>query len=298
MSTIKFNHLHLLAIFSTVVDAGSFAAAARKLMSSRSRISEQVAALESDLGVRLLQRSTRQLTITDEGKQVYEQAIKLSAILQKVESITTPAVPSGRVTITMPHDIAHRFVLPALAGFRKRYPEIQLDMMPNDTRLNLIGEQIDLAIRIGIPKDESLIARVMHEERIGVFASPSYLKQVGGVKTLKSLEKCHWILFSQLQHSSVQHMRHNNKLVEIKPKSFYRCDSPLLIQQMVIQGLGVGSMIPNTVEQEVKEGRLVQLMPSLTSEPMVFALVYPSRHQVPPRTRALIDYLLETKIFS
>ncbi|ASJ74815.1 LysR family transcriptional regulator [Granulosicoccus antarcticus] len=298
MSTIDFSHLRLLAIFATVVDNGSFAAAARRLNSSRSRISEQVAVLESSLGTRLLQRSTRQLKITDEGKLVYEQAKQLTDILDQVESAVTPALPRGRVAITMPHDIAHKFMLPVLKDFRQRYPEIQLDLIPDDSRVNLIGEQIDLAIRVGIPKDESIIARVMHEERLALFVSPDYLDHAGSLKTLKDLEKCHWILLNQLDHGGVQHLRKNGKTVEIRPTTFYRCDSPLLVQKMVIEGLGIGSLLPSSVEQEIDSGQLLRIFPSLSSELLVFSLVYPSRRQVPQRVRALIDYLLEKKIFT
>jgi len=298
MSTIEFSHLRLLAIFATVVDNGSFAAAARRLHSSRSRISEQVAALESSLGIRLLQRSTRQLKVTDEGKLVYEHARQLSLILESVEAVATPAVPRGRVSLTMPHDIAHKFLLPLMKDFQEKYPEIQLDLMPDDSRLNLISDQVDLAIRVGIPKDESVIARVMHEERFGLFASPDYVRQSGNPESPEQLQGCHWILMDQLDRGGVVHLRlHDDNLI-IRPASFYRCNSPLLVQQMVMAGLGVGSLLPNTVEADVAAGSLIHLLPSISSEPLFFTLVYPSRRQVPLRVRTVIDYLLEKNLFS
>ena len=298
MSTIEFSHLRLLAIFATVVDNGSFAAAARRLHSSRSRISEQVAALESSLGIRLLQRSTRQLKVTDEGKLVYEQARQLSHILESVEAVASPAVPRGRVSLTMPHDIAHKFLLPILADFQEKYPEIQLDLMPDDSRLNLISDQVDLAIRVGIPKDESVIARVLHEERFSLFASPDYLRKVGSPESAEELQGCHWILMDQLDHGGVVHLQQQKENIIIRPGSFYRCNSPLLAQQMVIAGLGLGSLLPNTIEEHVAAGQLIHLMPSLSSEPVFFSLVYPSRRQVPLRVRTVIEYLLESQLFS
>lgn len=297
MSTIDFSHLRLLAVFATVVEVESFAAAARRLHSSRSRISEQVAQLESTLGVRLLQRSTRQLRITREGQQVYEKARQLPDILQGVEAITMPSTPNGRVVITMNHDIAHKYVLPVLDDFRQQYPQVQLDLVLNDEKLDLIGEQIDLGIRIGIPRDDSLIARVMHEERFAIFASPSYLLQSGQPKTVRELEKHRWISLTQTSHDDVQRLSQKGKMVEIRPRDFYRCNSPLMLQQMVVEGLGIGALLPTTVCAEIERGELVQLMPSLSSEPVVFSLVYPSRRQVPLRTRVLIDYLLEAQIF-
>lgn len=297
MNDINYSHLKLLAIFSTVVEAGSFASAARKLSSSRSRISEQVALLEKDLGVRLLQRSTRQLTITDEGQQVYQQARQLPNILQDVEAITTPEVPSGRVAITMNHDIAHKYVLPVLSDFQALYPQVQLDLILDDSRVDLIGEQIDLAIRIGIPKDDSLIARIMHEERFVLCASPDYLNSVGIPKNKTDLEKLRWITMIQKGQQDIQYLQKQGKSYEIKLTDFYRCNSPHMVQQMTLQGLGISTLLPSTVKEAINKGDLVQVMPSVSSEPMVFSLVYPSRRQVPKRTRVLIDYLLTAKMF-
>lgn len=297
MSAIDFTHLRLLAIFATVVESGSFAAAARKLSSSRSRISEQISRLEDDIGVRLLQRSTRQLNITSEGRQVYEQARQLPDILSSVEAITTPLEPSGRVAITMNHDIAHKYVLPVLEDFQQQYPQVKLDLHLDDARLDLISEQIDLAIRIGVPRDESLIARVMHEERFSLFASPDFLHKYGRPKSINDSNRFPWVLLQQANYGNVQIMRQRDNTIEIKPQNYYRCNSPLMVQKMVVQGLGIGALLPTTVKQEIEDGKLVKVMPSLTSDPLVFSLVYPSRRQVPLRTRVVIDYLLAAKMF-
>lgn len=299
MNDINYSHLKLLAIFSSVVEAGSFASAARKLKSSRSRISEQVAQLEADLGVRLLQRSTRQLNTTDEGQQVYQQAKQLPNILQSIEAISMPEEPSGRVAITMNHDIAHKYVLPTLAGFQERYPKVQLDLILDDSRVDLISEQVDLAIRIGIPKDDSLIARIMHEERFILCASPTYLNNLGIPKNKSDLEKLRWITLHQgnKELRDVQYLQKSGKSYEIKLTDFYRCNSPLMVQQMTLQGLGISALLPSTVKEALDTGKLIHVMPSISSESMVFSLVYPSRRQVPQRTRVLIDYLLAARMF-
>ena len=297
MSTINHTHLRPLAIFATVIETGSFAAAARKLNTSRSRISEQVAALEADLGIRLLQRSTRQLTVTPEGERVYQQARVLGDILNQVEAVATPELPSGRVALTMTQDIAHKHVLPILEDFRTRFPAIQLDLILDDNRRDLIADQIDLGIRIGFPKDDSLVARVLHEECFGLFASPSYLAQEQPPRTLDELEKSRWVTLVQASHSGVYRLRKHDDIVEIRPENPYRCNSPLMAQQMVVSGLGIGLLLPTTVRKEVESGQLVPFMPELRSDPLVFSLVYPSRRQVPLRTRVLIDYLLQADLF-
>ena len=298
MSTIDFSHLRLLGVFSTVIEVGSFAGAARRLHSSRSRISEQVSQLEALLGVRLIQRSTRQLNITQEGKRVYEQARRLPDILQEVEAITTASIPTGRVAMTMNHDIAHKYLLPVLADFQKAYPEVQLDLMLSDDKLDYIQDQIDLGIRIGIPKDDSLIARVLHEESLHIYATPEYLAEHGTPLTLSQLNEHRWVGLSQLPGDGLHFLKQKGHLIQVTPKHMYQSNSPMMLQEMVKAGLGLGVMLPTTVRSEINSGELIKVMPSLATEKVLFSLVYPSRRQVPQRTRVLIDYLLKANVFA
>lgn len=297
MGNLDFNHLRLLAIYACVVENGSFAAAARKLHSSRSRVSEQIAQLEKDLGTRLLQRSTRQLTMTQEGQRVYAEAQALPATLNRIEAIAKPQRPSGRVAITVSHDIAHKFLLPRLADLQQCYPDIRLDLILDDRRLDLIDEQIDLAIRVGLPQDDSVVARILHEESFAIYASPQYLQQRGTPETLQQLQQHRWVLLQQTSHDNVIRLRQHGHMIDIRPSSYYRCNSPLMLQHMVARGLGLGVMLPTSVRQELSEHAVTQVMPSISSEPLVFALMYPSRRQLPQRTRAVIDYLLNARLF-
>ncbi len=298
MSTIDFSHLKLLAVFATVVETQSFAAASRHLHTSRSRVSEQVSQLELALGVRLLQRSTRQLLVTREGSEVYEQARRLPDVLSSIESSLTPGEAKGRVAITMNHDIAHKIILPVLDEFQKQHPQIHLDFILNDEVSNLIAEQIDLGIRIGLPNDSSLIGRVLHEESLGIYASSSYLKKAGTPKTAEQLAQCRWVLLPQLEYENKLRFRSKKKTIDIKPESYERCNSPFMIQKMVESGLGVGALLPSLVKNEVESKTLVRLMPSWSTERLIFSLVYPSRQNIPRRTRVLIDFLIEAKIFT
>jgi len=295
---MDFSHLRLLGVFATVIEVGSFAGAARRLHSSRSRISEQVSQLEAALGVRLIQRSTRQLNITQEGKRVYEQARRLPDILQGVEAITTPSVPSGRVAMTLNHDIAHKYLLPVLADFQKAYPQVQLDLVLSDDKLDYIQDQIDLGIRIGIPKDDSLIARVLHQEPLYIYGQAEYLANHGTPTTLAQLNQHRWVSLSQLPGDGLHFLRQKGRSVVVNPEQCYQSNSPMMQQEMVKSGLGLGVMLPTTVRSEINSGQLVKVMPSLATEQVIFALVYPSRRQVPQRTRVLIDFLLAANIFS
>ena len=298
MSTIGIGHFKLLAIFCTVMERGSFAAAARKLGSSRSRVSEQLSQLEADLGVRLIQRSTRQLKITAEGQQVYERAKALPALLANIEAIVQPEQPTGAVSITMNHDIGHLFVLPLLADFKRLYPSVELNLVLDDNKLDLIAEQLDLGIRIGFLNDDSLIARVMHREQPRLFASPGFIAEHKMPTSLDSLSQKPWVALSAHIENNYLKLWHKGQTVQCKPKDMYRCNSPLMLQKMVLQGLGVGLLLPTTVREEIKRGDLIPVMPTMHAQELVFSLVYPSRKQVASRTRVLIDYLLQSQLFN
>lgn len=297
MSTNDLSHLKLLAIFAQVVEQGSFAAAARKLHSSRSRISEQVSTLETSLGVRLLQRSTRRLKLTREGEDIFQEAKSLQQVLQRVDAIVTPEYPSGRVSLTLNHDIAHRFVMPLLPDLKTRYSDIQLDLRLDDKPQDLIDESIDLAIRIGFPKDSDLVARVLHEEAFGIFASPEFVAAFPVTDSVDVLSNYPWVLLAQTSRDGVLHLKQDEEHVRVAPYKFDLVDSPHLLQKMTLAGLGLALLLPTTVQQEVAQGKLVRVLPQVQSEPLVFSLIYPSRKHIPARTRAVIDFLMQANMF-
>lgn len=294
MSTINYSHLKALAVFASVVECGSFAEAARRLGSSRSRVSEQVAGLEASLDVRLLQRTTRQLMLTDEGNAVFPHAKKCHEILHGIDEELRQTAPKGRVSITVTNDIAHKFLLPLLPEFKRRYPEIDLHIVSSDDKLDLIAQNIDVGIRIGLPRDDSLVGRVLYQEQFALYASPDYLKKYGEPKTIAELNNHTWILLSQLNSRIMHYLMLDNTPIDVTPKHYELCNSPHLVQEMVKAGLGISTLLPSTVQKEVASNELIRIFPSLGSETLLFTLVYPSRKHVPSRTRALIDYLVET----
>ena len=297
MSTIGVQHLKGLALFSSVVDEGSFAAAARLHNTSRSRMSEQITQLEADLGVRLLQRSTRKLSLTEEGRRVYAKASQLSRVLEETSEIASQQQPSGRVSITTTHDVGVAQLLPALASFRKLHKDVELDVILSDQRLDLIAEGIDLGLRVGLPRDDSLIGRVLYEDRFGLYASPDYLSRLGTPAKQGDLAAHRWICLSYVSPGGVNRLYQDEDMVTVQARHFEMCNSPLMTIRMAVAGMGIAQLFPSTVREEVATGQLVRLMPELAGSPMIFSLVYPSRKQMPKRTRALIDHLLKARLF-
>lgn len=295
----SFSHLKRMAMFAAIVEAGSFAAAARKLKTDRSKLSKQLSELETQLGSRLIQRSTRKLSVTREGQKVYQEVKQLPYLFEHIESIIAPKEVSGRVSLTMTYDIALNQVLPILEEFREIYPEVELDLILNDHKSDIVAENIDLALRVGSPQDSSLIARQMFEQSAHLFASPEYIAKHGMPNTAEELESHYWVLLEQQSASNnLQKLYCDGKMIAIAPKNYHCCNSPLVMQKLTLMGVGVGLLIPCTVQKEIDTGELIQVACGIRSEPKIFNLVYPSRKQIPARIRHLIDFLLAADIFS
>lgn len=285
--------LKRLAIFATVVEQGSFAKAAASLQMSRSSVSEQVALLEQALKVRLLQRSTRQLTLTSDGQTIYPQAAQLNQSLRQVNDLVAQEKISGRVRITTTADLALDWLNPKLQGFRELYPEVYFDWVLADNELDLIAEQIDLAVRIGYLKDESLVVRPLFNTRIQIVASASYLAKLAEPITVDNLHNQPWVLLKQVNANNRVTLQCNGQFMAFEPEQFHRCDSPIVMQQLIKMGFGIGIHLPMSISQELESGELQLIVPEWHGDELSFCLAYPSRRQLPLRVRYLIDFLMQ-----
>jgi len=194
MATIDLNRVRL---FTRVVDAGSFTAAARAAGLPKSSISRAVAALERDLGVRLIQRTTRRVQVTEAGRTYYESVSRaLSGIDEATEAVADLTdIPRGTVRLTAPADMGDRLLAPALTRFASRYPEVHLEVSLAQRVVDLVHEGFDLAVRIGKLTDSRLVARPLGPVRAGVFASPRYLKRRGRPRSVAELASHECLLF-------------------------------------------------------------------------------------------------------
>lgn len=306
MEATDYAELRRLAVFALVVELGSFSSAAARLLTSRSRVSEQVSALEASLGVRLLQRSTRRLALTDEGQRVYGHAKGLHGLLEVVIAEAEQDTVRGRVRVTATHDTAFRRLTPHLASFERRYPDVHVDLWLSDERLDLIAHEVDIAVRVGLPRDESLIGRHLHEERPLIVASEGYLARNGTPQTVADLVEHRWVLIHQINareqvalYPTDERVTSSQRPTHLcRPGHFHVTNAPLMAQQMVLEGMGLAVLLPATVSEFLDAGVLRIVMPEWGGLPLTFALVYPSRRHVPARVRCLIDHLLQARIFA
>ncbi|HEX7339719.1 MAG TPA: LysR family transcriptional regulator [Rhodanobacteraceae bacterium] len=288
--------LSAIAAFVRVVEAHSFAAAARQMTLSASGVSRAVARLETGLGVRLLARTTRSLSVTEEGRAFYERCRRILADLDEAtESIGAAREhPRGRLRLAAAMSVGRALVLPHLAEFHERYPDIQLEMVLGDRVLDMVEEGIDCALRVGELADSSMVARRIGQFRTLTCASPAYLEKYGRPHRLDELGKHRCIGYARSASGVLPWVFWTDEgrtSVDIAPMLTLN-DAESVIQAGV-QGLGLiqtGYVVAATY---LKHGKLVPVFEDLeTTGPEVW-IVYPQRRHLSSRVQVFIDWISE-----
>ncbi|GAA4878651.1 LysR family transcriptional regulator [Ferrimonas pelagia] len=286
-----------LAIFACVVEQGSFTAAARTLQMGRGRISEQIAELERALSVRLLQRSTRQMQLTPEGQAVYQHCRQLlpdaQLAMEAVEG--SDGDPAGRLRISAPVEFCQAVLGPFLGAFHLRYPQIDLRLDLADQTQDLLQSGIDLALRIGLPKDSAMIGRVLSPIPLGLFASQDYLARHGVPETPQALAQHRLIgmdpLPQQQGHLVLHHVDGREYQLALPPG--HSTDTPLGSSVLIEQGVGIGVGSVFKFHSGQLSERVVPVLPDWQHHSLQLSVLFPSRAQLPRRTRLFIDELVD-----
>ncbi|MGS0624017.1 LysR substrate-binding domain-containing protein [Ralstonia sp. VS2407] len=292
--------LNQLALFVRVVEAGSFTAAAMRLDLPKSSVSRGIAALEQDLNVRLLQRTTRTLHLTDAGQSLYQVA---SHALEDIERATTCAgelqdLPRGKVRITSSEDVGRLLVAPVAARFMLQYPDIDLDVVLTPRNVDLVQEGFDLAVRVGRLADSSLVARSLGVLRIGLFASPDYLQRRGAPDTVQGLADHCCLDFRGTGRGETQwRLVGPDGLKTVAVRARLNSDSLIYLETLIASGAGIGPLplyASAVARANAPLPRLVRVLPDYATSGEPINLVTPSARFVPKRVRLLIDMLTES----
>ena len=287
-----------MAIFVHVVDHGSFSAAARKLGITKSAVSQQLSQLEETLGTRLLHRTTRQLTLTESG------AIYLDGCRQMMDAADTAnqqvgqfnKEPGGTLKISCSHDFAAGYLVPALGPFMASYPKLSLEIDGSDDVINLVEEQVDLAIRIGHLKESGWIVRKIGDLQEIIVASPAYLDRYGRPHDPSDLVNHQWVAFTRkAQPYQVRLLGPKGDQQTVRLYGRARSNSAPSMLGMIKAGMGIGQILKLMAMPELKDGRLVEVLSDYRSEALGIYAVYPKRSHLPLKVRAAIDYLIENK---
>ncbi len=283
-----------IALFVRVVEEGSFAAAAEGTALSPSGVSKAVSRLEERLGVRLLERSTRRLVLTQEGETLLARGREILAAIEAAEAEVTAGRgrPRGLLKVNTGTAFARHRLAPLLPAFHERYPEVRLALSVADRRIDVVGEQVDVAIRTGPLGDSTLIARNLGEARRVIFASPDYLARRGTPRRPGDLAGHTLLGIAGFSRLSEWPFRIDGRAVAVPVETHVLCDSAVVILDMALAGLGIGRLASFLVDDAVADGRLVPLLEDVHASERVpiTALMPPGRQHV-PRVRAFVDFL-------
>ncbi|HFZ8994075.1 TPA: DNA-binding transcriptional regulator YafC [Citrobacter freundii] len=284
-----------LITFVAVVESGSFSRAAEQLGQANSVVSRSVKKLEMKLGVSLLNRTTRQLSLTEEGERYFR---RVQTILQEMaaaesEIIETHNTPRGLLRVDAATPVMLHFLLPLVRPFRERYPEITLSLVSSETFINLIERKVDVAIRGGILTDSSLRARPLFSSYRKIIASPDYIARYGKPETVEDLKQHLCLGFSEPTSLNIWPVSCcDGQLHEIE--CGLTSNSGETLKQLCLTGNGIACLSDYMIDKEVARGELVELMvDKRLPVAMPFNAVYYSDRAVSTRIRAFIDFLNE-----
>ncbi len=285
----------LIQIFASVVKQGSFVEAAKILDASPSTVSKAIDRLESSLGVRLFQRTTRQLNLTSSGEAYYQKSISLLQEFDDFEArlIEGQSEPSGLLKVSVPVSFGRRRVEPLLSRFLKEYPQIGVEILLDDDHVDLIGEGYDVAIRTGLLKDNRFVAQQLSCMDMIVCATPKLAEQFSPLKCVADFEKSPWIYYR---------FNHTGKLLDLKVKLGRKIHAMHPEQRCVVndgdvlldlckQGVGF-AQLPHFIAQEALQRKtIVPVAPVTSTSGSGIYIVYPGRNYLPRRVRVFIDFM-------
>jgi DNA-binding transcriptional LysR family regulator len=282
--------------FVRVAETKSFSEAARRLRSSKSLVSRQVAALEGELGVRLFHRTTPSLSLTEEGRGYHAQVARILIEIEEANlSVSkSQAAPRGRLRVSAPMSFGILHIGPAIREFLARYPEVELDLSLNDRFVDVVDEGFDLVIRVGRLSDSSLIARKLGQYRMMLCATPAYLEQHGTPRNPNDLKEHQCLCYST--NSLVPEWHFATKDGATWP---VQINGPLhanngdVLRAAALQGLGIVYLPSFLVGPDVQASTLASLLPEFVPTDTAIHAVYPHSRHLSPKVRAFIDFLAQ-----
>ncbi len=294
---IGLDRLTGLIAFARAASLGSYTAAARELSVSPSAVSKSVQRLEEHFGLMLFTRTTRSLTLTPEGRDLYERALR---ILREVEEIDQAAVasraePSGVLKVTAALPIGVNILAPALPRFREQYPKLAIDLRLGDQYSDIIEQGIDVAIRVGNLTDSRLVSRPLGPHRIGAFASPQYLQRKGTPMTAEDLagHECVNFRYQSTGQSLRWPYQAGDKQLEWSPDVAFTVDVSDAVAAIMAAGGGVGITPYYVAAPYVRRGELIPVLPQFTAERFSITALWPESRRGSPNVKAFIAFLLE-----
>ena len=287
--------LNQLLIFAKVAEYQSFTQAAQELSIEKSTVSSKVSQLEKHLGIRLLNRTTRLVTLTEAGEAYYQYCKQIVETAQEAESFadTLSDEPQGVLRISVPMDFGQLLVRQLIKPFMSAYPELKIDLNVVDREVDLIAERIDIALRIGpgTLKDSSLIGKKLFDINMGLFASPDYIEEHGKPASADELSNYPFIIFTKEQLPVFKFAKDFAGSLSENSSGNIKINDVITCKEAARAGLGIAILPVAIAQYEVDTGKLVALLPELKIEPPTLFAVYPSRQWAPSKLKVFLQHI-------
>ncbi|MGE0117043.1 MAG: LysR family transcriptional regulator [Dongiaceae bacterium] len=282
-----------IAAFARVVDSGSFSAAAHRLGISKSAVSAHVQRLEERLGIRLLNRTTRRLSVTEAGAAYYRHCARILAEAEAAEQAASALQrePRGTLRISAPNSFGWMHVAPTVPAFLKRYPDVAVDIALSPAHVDLVEERLDLAIRIGVLEDSPLIVRKLAPSRLVFCASPGYLRERGMPREPADLARHNCLCTSLLPWGDEWRLAGKRGDVRVAVGGTVRSNSAEMLRAAALDGVGIAVLPTWAVAKPLRNGALRRVLPAWEPPASTIYAVYPGNRLMSMKVRAFVDHL-------
>jgi DNA-binding transcriptional LysR family regulator len=283
--------LEEMLVFARVVHAGSFTTAAKELGMPKSTVSRKVSELEERLKARLLQRTTRKLSLTDAGRIYYDYSARIVNEIEDAERAVSSLqeIPRGLLRVTAPLNVA--YLAPIVSDFLKRYPEVELELFSTGRTIDLVEERFDLGIRAGALADSTLIGRSLGTVAWFLVATPAYLRRRGRPRSPEDLKEHDCILFGAGPRSAGIRLENAEKSVLVALSARLLASDMDVLRAPVNAGLGIGLLPAFLCVEDLRAGRLERVLRDWSAPPTPVHVVYPSTRHLSPKVKSFVDHL-------
>jgi DNA-binding transcriptional LysR family regulator len=285
-----------MALFARVVEAGGFSAAAREMGLSKASVSKRIARLEDRLGVRLLNRTTRRLSLSEAGEAFYAGCRRMVSEAEAAEQAVThlAAAPRGTLRVNAPMSFGQLHLAPALNAFLERYPELAVDLVLDDREANLVQDGFDVGVRIKPLQDSSLISRRLAPSRALICAAPAYLEAHGAPVRSEDLSRHPCLLYSYHSEPGVWVLRGPEGERRVRVSGRLRANNGEALLKAAVDGFGVTLMPTFIIGEAVRQGRLQPVLSDWSAgSPVAVHAIYPASRNLSPKVRVFVDFLAE-----
>lgn len=284
--------LNCMKMFCTVVKTGGFTAAAKQAQSSKVLVSRAVSTLENDLGIRLLQRTTRKMSLTEDGRAYFERC---QALIEEFDDLDNSVKDSsknvqGRLRLSLPTEqFTLKHLLPFITDYAKKYPELDLDIMLVDRHVDIVDEGIDVAIRIGTLSDSTLIAKKLGTMSLLLCASKTYCQQHAEITSPKDIPSHSFILDTNYRGGQRMTLQNKNENLDITFKNKIAVNNAFICREFIKQGMGIGLCPDFMIADDLKKGELIQLLPAWEISQGGIYAVYSHRKHLTAKVSSFVN---------